>query len=66
MKKLEEVLNTDFFFCYTKELSLYLKEKNIPYILKARSIKDQNSIFTLYIKCKELQKALDEFKRYDK
>ncbi|QHJ71624.1 hypothetical protein [Planococcus halotolerans] len=60
MKRLDEVTSTDFFYCYTKSLSLFLKEKGIPYIIKANSIKDGNT-FTLYVKCAELQKALDDY-----
>lgn len=65
MKRLDEIKSTDFFFCYTKSMSLYLKEKGIPYLIKASSIKDGN-IFTLYIKGEELQRALDEFKVEEK
>lgn len=61
MRELEQLKSSDFFFCYTKSLSLYLKEKGIPYIIKASSIKDGN-IFTLYAKGEKLQEALDEFK----
>ncbi|MET3658658.1 hypothetical protein ABIC55_003776 [Sporosarcina psychrophila] len=37
MTKLSE---QDFFFCFTKKLSTFLKEKGFCYIIKARSIKD--------------------------
>lgn len=60
MKRLDEVTSTDFFFCYTKSLSLFLRENGIPYIIKANSIKDGNT-FTLYVKGEKLQKALDDY-----
>jgi len=56
-----EISSNDFFFCYTRILSLYLKEKGISYILKANSVKDNNT-FTLYFKTNELQEALREYK----
>lgn len=56
-----DINNKDFFYCYTKKLSLFLSSEGIDYILKAKSIKD-NSIFTLYQKTEELQRALDKFK----
>ncbi|MGE8037757.1 hypothetical protein B1B04_12480 [Lysinibacillus sp. KCTC 33748] len=52
----------DFFFCFTKKLSIYLKEEGISYIIKARSIKD-NAIYTVYHKTDELQRALDKYKK---
>lgn len=58
---MREITNNDFFFCYTRILSVYLKERGIPYILKANSVKDGNT-FTLYIKTDELQEALREYK----
>lgn len=66
MKRIDEATSNDFFFCYTKSLSLYLKEQGIPYIIKAKSIKDGDSIFTLYAKGEQLQSALDGFKRTQK
>lgn len=60
MKEIKNLNSSNFFFCYTKSLSLFLKSKEIPYILKAKSIKDDN-VFTLYAKDESLQKALDEF-----
>ena len=55
-------LNTsDFFFCYTKELSDFLSQNDLYYIFKAKSIKD-NSVFTLYEKSDRLQGLLDEYK----
>lgn len=54
--------NKDLFYCYTKRLSLFLNSEGIKYIVKAKSIKD-DSIFTLYQKSDELQKALDKFNK---
>ena len=56
----KQLTNNDFFFCYTLELSKYLQQKKIRYILKAKSIKDDN-VFTLYQKNDELQEALKEY-----
>ncbi|MCJ7841767.1 hypothetical protein MUB24_12830 [Lederbergia sp. NSJ-179] len=65
MKEIENLNSSHLFFCYTKSLSLFLKDKGIPYILKAKSIKDDN-IFTLYAKGEKLQQALDEFNSKNK
>lgn len=59
MKKLT---TQDFFFCYTKDLSNYLKENGVGYIFKSRSVKD-GSIFTLYQKTDELMNLLIEYKQ---
>lgn len=61
MSKYEGISKDDFFFCYTKSMSLFLREKGISYIFKGKSIKDSN-IFTLYLKGEKLQNALDEYK----
>lgn len=58
MKHLTE---QDFFFCFTKKLSIFLKEEGISYIIKARSIKD-DAIYTVYQKTDELQRVLDKYK----
>lgn len=54
----------DFFYCYTRVMSDYLKQHGIPYLFKFRSIKD-NSICTLYYKTDELQRALNLFQSTD-
>jgi len=58
---MKELTHKDFFFCYTIELSDFLKENGISYIFKSRSIKD-NAIFTLYQRTDGLKAKLDEFK----
>lgn len=58
---MKEITKDDFFFCYTRILSIHLKNEGIPYLLKAVSVKDGNT-FTLYAKTEELQKALDKYK----
>ncbi|MGI2326425.1 hypothetical protein [Planococcus sp. YIM B11945] len=63
MKRIDEATSNDFFFCYTKNLSLFLKEQGIPYIIKAKSIKDDSNIFTLYAKGEQLQRALDKYNK---
>lgn len=54
------VVSNDYFYCYTKKLSMFLSSQEINYIMKARSVKD-NSIFTLYEKTNELQEVLSKF-----
>ena len=54
-------LTKDYFFCYTKSMSMHLKNCGIKYILKGISIKN-GQIFTLYKKSEELQRALDSYK----
>lgn len=54
--------SNEYFYCYTKKLSLYLSLQGIHYIIKARSVMD-NSIFTLYEKNDELQEALRKFNK---
>ena len=62
MKNLDNLnlCDRDFYFVYTKSMSMYLKEHGISYIFKAKSIKNGET-FTLYLKTTQLQKALDEF-----
>ncbi|MGE6685340.1 hypothetical protein [Paenisporosarcina sp. NPDC076907] len=63
MKNLDHLhlCDRDFYFAYTKSMSIYLKERGISYIFKAKSIKNGET-FTLYLKTSQLQKALDEYK----
>lgn len=61
MKTINELTNKDFFYCYDFECSKFLKEKGIPYLLKAKSVKD-NKVFTMYIRNNELSNALMEYK----
>lgn len=58
---MKQLTDKDFFFCYTVTMSMYLKEKGFSYLFKFRSIKEGNSICTLYQKSPELQQALDEY-----
>ena len=62
MKNLDNLnlCDRDFYFCYTKSMSIYLKERGISYIFKAKSIKNSET-FTIYLKTSQLQKALDEY-----
>lgn len=62
MKNLDNLnlCDRDFYFAYTKSMSIYLKEQGISYIFKAKSIKN-NEIFTLYLKTSKLQNALNEY-----
>lgn len=61
MKNFNEITNKDFFYCYDAKCSNFLKEKGIPYLLKAKSVKD-NKVFTMYIRNNELSNALLEYK----
>lgn len=61
MKTFNEITNKDFFYCYDVECSKFLKEKGIPYLIKAKSVKD-NAVFTMYVRNKELNNALMEYK----
>lgn len=54
--------SNDFFFCYTKAVSDYLSQQGIYYILKAKSIKD-NNVFTMYQKTDELYSVLQEYRK---
>ncbi len=67
MKNLDNLnlCDRDFYFCYTKSMSIYLKNSGISYIFKAKSIKN-NETFTLYVKTSQLQKALDEYSSENK
>ncbi|MFB5088629.1 DUF5659 domain-containing protein [Psychrobacillus sp. PGGUH221] len=55
-------MTKEYFFCYTKSMSIYLKENGIDYLFKAISIKNKK-IFTLYKKSPELQRALDSYEK---
>ncbi|MGF9975326.1 hypothetical protein [Viridibacillus arvi] len=52
----------NFFFCYDVKLSKFIKENNIPYFMKARSMKD-NKIFTMYEQTEQLQTILTGWKK---
>lgn len=54
----------NYFFCYNKHLHGFLKLKNIPYIVKARTLESNASgqIFTLYEQTPELSEAIKQYK----
>ncbi len=54
--------NKDYFFCYTKKVSDYLKEKGFEHITVAQDPKTKK-IFSLFKINEELQKALKAYKR---
>lgn len=60
---MKELTHKDFFFCYTIELSNYLKQHGVDYLFKSRSIKD-GSIFTLYQKTDKLRELLISYKKF--
>lgn len=62
MKNLNEITEKDFFFCYTKKLSDFLRDNGMRYIIKAHSVKDGN-LFSLYPRTSELTKLLIKFKQ---
>ncbi|GGJ77136.1 hypothetical protein GGR02_003024 [Anoxybacillus voinovskiensis] len=54
-------MKKEYFFCYDQRLADFLRyEKNIEYITKARSVKN-NFIFYLFEKSDLLQTAIDEW-----
>lgn len=57
---MKQLSDRDFFFCYKKSMSMYLKEQGFHYVFKARSIKNDET-FTLYQKSPQLQEALDKY-----
>lgn len=57
---MEQLTEKDFYFCFSKKLSLFLKGESIPYITKAKSVKD-DAIYTIYHKTDALDKALEKY-----
>ncbi|MTD30119.1 hypothetical protein [Planomicrobium sp. YIM 101495] len=57
---MKQLSDKDFFFCYKKSMSCYLRDQGFHYIFKAKSIKNGET-FTLYQKSSQLQQALDEY-----
>lgn len=55
----------DFFFCYNKKVSDFLKENNIPLITIAQDLKTKK-VFSLYLISPELQSALNKYKELSK
>lgn len=53
-------INKEFYYVYDKELHKHIKNHGIPYIIKARSIRD-GGIFTMYHRTDELLALLDEW-----
>ncbi|MED1441912.1 DUF5659 domain-containing protein [Aeribacillus composti] len=51
-----------FFFCYSKDLSQYIKSKGIDSITTALSPSTKKK-FTLFYKSEELQKTIDEYNK---
>ena len=62
MKKIQ---SNDYFFCYNPKLSNHFWKKGIKYIIKAID-PDNNRMFTMYLKSKELQLAINEYKNQNK
>lgn len=52
----------NFFFCYNRQMMLYLKSKGFSFILCAKHEVSDNK-FWMFQKTPQLQKALDEYKR---
>lgn len=54
---------SDIFFCYNRELFSFIKdERNIDYLTVAKHPKT-DKIFAMFSKSRELQAAIDDFKR---
>ena len=51
-------INKEFYYVYDKELHKHIKNHGIPYIIKARSIKD-GGIFTMYHRTNELMNLIN-------
>lgn len=62
MTNKDNLTHKDFFFCYTKKLSEFLRQNGVSYLLKANSVKDNNT-FTMYVKSERLQELLDKYKQ---
>lgn len=62
MKTFDEITNKDFFYCYNPSLSKFLEDNGFGYFLKAKSIKGDHKIFTMYKKSEELFKYIDMYK----
>lgn len=52
----------NFFFCYNKRVSDHLEASGIEWITVAKDLKT-NKIFSLYVINKDLQQALDVYKK---
>lgn len=55
------ITKDNLFFCYNKNLCMYLKDKKI-YSLTTAIHPTTKKMFTLFAKSEQLQKALDEYK----
>lgn len=55
--------NRNYFFCYNKKVSDFLKSKGIEYITVAIEPKSQR-FFSLYYIDDKLKKSLQEYKEY--
>lgn len=55
----------DFFYCYNKNLSNFLRFKGFRYIHMAKEIKTGN-IFSLYQRTEELSQAIKEYQSLNK
>ena len=57
---------SDFFFCYNKRLFTYICQvKNIPYITIGINPSNKK-LYSMFIKSIDLQKAIDDYKQYEK
>lgn len=50
----------DFFYCYNKNVSDFLRTKGVRFITVAKDLKTQK-VFSLYVINKEFQAALNEY-----
>ncbi|MBU9720549.1 MULTISPECIES: hypothetical protein [Bacillaceae] len=56
------ITKDNLFFCYNKNLCLFLKEDKGIYSITTAIHPTTKKMFTLFAKSEELQKALDEYK----
>ncbi|WP_207940152.1 hypothetical protein DOK78_002380 [Enterococcus sp. DIV2402] len=53
---------TKFFYCYNKNLSRYIKNKGIRYVLHGTN-KNSGNDYVLYERTHELSSAIDEWQK---
>ena len=59
---MRELTDKDFYYCYDRYTSNYLKSHGQHYLLKAKSIKD-DCIFTVYQRTEQLEQLIEAYYR---
>lgn len=57
---MKELKSRDFYYCYDVRMSNYLNSKGIPYLIKAKSCKEDR-IFTLYQRTDRFLEVMSEY-----